>query len=63
MADTITGPGGDAALVRIHNTDKGLAVSTDCTPRYVDADAFEGGKQAVCEAIAISAQAVQNRWR
>ena len=50
MADTITGPGGDAALVRIHNTDKGLAVSTDCTPRYVDADAFEGGKQAVCEA-------------
>ena len=50
MADTITGPGGDAALVRIHNTDKGLAVCTDCTPRYVDADAFEGGKQAVCEA-------------
>jgi phosphoribosylformylglycinamidine synthase len=50
MADTITGPGGDAALVRIHNTDKGLAVSTDCTPRYVDADPFEGGKQAVCEA-------------
>ena len=50
MADTITGPGGDAAIVRIHNTDKGLAVCTDCTPRYVDADAFEGGKQAVCEA-------------
>ena len=50
MADTITGPGGDAALVRIHNTDKGLVVSTDCTPRYVDADPFEGGKQAVCEA-------------
>ena len=50
MADTITGPGGDAALVRIHSTDKGLAVCTDCTPRYVDADAFEGGKQAVCEA-------------
>ena len=34
MADTITGSGGDAALVRIHNTDKGLAVCTDCTPRY-----------------------------
>ncbi|MGB2020383.1 MAG: phosphoribosylformylglycinamidine synthase subunit PurL [Candidatus Puniceispirillaceae bacterium] len=50
MADTIAGPGGDAALVRIHNTDKGLAICTDCTPRYVDADAFEGGKQAVCEA-------------
>ena len=50
MADTISGPGGNAAMVRIHNTDKGLAVSTDCTPRYVEADPFEGGKQAVCEA-------------
>ena len=50
MADTITGPGGNAAMVRIHNTDKGLAVCTDCTPRYVEADPFEGGKQAVCEA-------------
>ena len=50
MADTITGPGGNAAMVRIHNTDKGLAVCTDCTPRYVEADPFEGGKQAVSEA-------------
>ncbi len=50
MADTITGPGGNAAMVRIHNTAKGLAVCTDCTPRYVEADPFEGGKQAVCEA-------------
>ena len=50
MADTITGPGGNAAMVRIHNSDKGLAVCTDCTPRYVEADPFEGGKQAVCEA-------------
>ena len=50
MADTITGPGGNAAMVRIHNTDKSLAVCTDCTPRYVEADPFEGGKQAVCEA-------------
>ena len=50
MADTITGPGGNAAMVRIHNTDKGMAVCTDCTPRYVEADPFEGGKQAVCEA-------------
>ncbi len=50
MADTISGPGGNAAMVRIHNTDKGLAVCTDCTPRYVEADPFEGGKQAVCEA-------------
>jgi len=40
---------GDAALVRVHNTKKALAITTDCTPRYVEADPFEGAKQAVCE--------------
>ena len=50
MADTLIGPGGDAALVRVHGTDKALAVTTDCTPRYVEADPFEGGTQAVAEA-------------
>ncbi len=49
MADTIQRPGGDAAVVRIHGTNTGLAISTDCTPRYVKADPFEGGKQAVAE--------------
>ncbi|AUG53679.1 phosphoribosylformylglycinamidine synthase subunit PurL [Thalassospira marina] len=50
MADTIVRPGGDAGVVRVHNTNKGLAVTTDCTPRYVKADPVEGGKQAVAEA-------------
>lgn len=49
MADTIQLPGGDAAVVRVHGTNKALAVSTDCTPRYCYADPFEGGKQAVAE--------------
>ena len=49
MADTAQRPGGDAAVVRIHNTNRALAISTDCTPRYVKADPFEGGKQAVVE--------------
>src|SRR6185312_9651660 len=49
MADTTQRPGGDAAVVRIHGTNRGLAISTDCTPRYVKADPFEGGKQAVAE--------------
>ena len=40
---------GDAAIVRVHNTNKALAISTDCTPRYVEADPFEGAKQAVAE--------------
>ncbi|MCG8508862.1 MAG: phosphoribosylformylglycinamidine synthase subunit PurL [Rhodospirillales bacterium] len=49
MADTAHRPGGDAAVVRVHGTDKALAISTDCTPRYCFADPFEGGKQAVAE--------------
>jgi phosphoribosylformylglycinamidine synthase len=49
MGDTIVAPGGDAALVRIHGTTRGLALTTDVTPRYVKADPYEGGKQAVAE--------------
>ncbi|MDN4631734.1 phosphoribosylformylglycinamidine synthase subunit PurL [Sphingomonas sp. PsM26] len=48
-ADTIQRPGGDAAVVRVHGTQKGLAMSTDCTPRYCYADPYEGGKQAIAE--------------
>lgn len=48
MNDTIQ-TGGDAAIVRVHNSNKALAITTDCTPRYVEADPFEGGKQAVAE--------------
>jgi phosphoribosylformylglycinamidine synthase len=50
MNDTIQHPGGDAAVVRVHGTKKGLAITTDVTPRYCKADPFEGGKQAVAEA-------------
>ncbi len=49
-ADTVQRPGGDAAVVRVHDTQKGLAITTDCTPRYCFADPVEGGKQAVAEA-------------
>ncbi|MGE0109541.1 MAG: phosphoribosylformylglycinamidine synthase subunit PurL [Bdellovibrionales bacterium] len=41
--------GGDAGVVRVHGTNKGLAMCTDCTPRYCAADPVEGGKQAVAE--------------
>jgi len=52
MADTLddSGSGADAGIVRIHGTKKALAVTSDCTPRYVQADPFEGGKQVVAEA-------------
>jgi phosphoribosylformylglycinamidine synthase subunit PurL len=48
-ADTLQKSGGDAAVVRVHGTQKALAISTDCTPRYCYADPYEGGKQAVAE--------------
>ncbi|ANU07900.1 phosphoribosylformylglycinamidine synthase subunit PurL [Paraurantiacibacter namhicola] len=43
--------GGDAGVVRVHGTKKALAISTDCTPRYVHANPREGGKQAIAEAF------------
>ncbi len=49
MADTVRRPGGDAAIVRIHASNRGLAVAVDCTPRYCKADPRRGGAQAVAE--------------
>lgn len=50
MGDTLAGPGGDAALVRVHGTDKALALTCDSTPRYCAAAPHIGGMQAVVEA-------------
>jgi len=54
QGNTVVKPGGDAAVIRIDRAfspagDKALALSSDVTPRYVEADPFEGGKQAVAE--------------
>jgi phosphoribosylformylglycinamidine synthase II len=49
MGDTIQRPGGDAAVVRVHGTRKGVAVACDVTPRYCLADPVMGTKQAVVE--------------
>lgn len=48
-SDTAQGPGGDAAVVRIRDTKKALAMVVDCTPRYCAADPVMGGRQAVAE--------------
>ncbi|MGP0090144.1 MAG: phosphoribosylformylglycinamidine synthase subunit PurL [Xanthobacteraceae bacterium] len=50
LGNTVQRPGGDAAVVRVNEGPKGLALTTDVTPRYCEADPFEGGKQAVAEA-------------
>ncbi|MGZ8409650.1 MAG: phosphoribosylformylglycinamidine synthase subunit PurL [Hyphomicrobium sp.] len=49
MGDTVQRPGGDAAVIRVHGTGKGLAMACDCTPRYCLADPVQGGRQAVAE--------------
>ncbi len=54
LGNTVQRPGGDAAVVRVGDGPKALALTTDVTPRYCEADPFEGGKQAVAEAGAIS---------
>jgi phosphoribosylformylglycinamidine synthase subunit PurL len=50
LGNTVQRPGGDAAVVRIKEGPKALALTSDVTPRYCEADPFEGGKQAVAEA-------------
>ncbi|MCR9238655.1 MAG: phosphoribosylformylglycinamidine synthase subunit PurL [Alphaproteobacteria bacterium] len=50
QANTAQLPGGDAGVVRVDGTQKALAMTSDVTPRYCEADPFEGGKQAVAEA-------------
>src|SRR5690242_8988321 len=50
LGNTLQRPGGDAAVVRVQDGPKGLAMTVDVTPRYCEADPFEGGKQAVAEA-------------
>ena len=49
--DTLAGPGqSDAAIVRLPDSNRAIAITTDCTPRYVVADPHMGGRQAVAEA-------------
>jgi len=50
LGNTVQRPGGDAAVVRINDGPKALALTADVTPRYCEADPHEGGKQAVAEA-------------
>jgi phosphoribosylformylglycinamidine synthase subunit PurL len=49
QGNTVKRPGGDAAVVRIGEGPKALALATDSTPRYCHADPVRGGAQAVAE--------------
>jgi phosphoribosylformylglycinamidine synthase len=50
LGNTVQRPGGDAAVVRVNEGPKALALTADVTPRYCEANPVEGGKQAVAEA-------------
>ena len=49
MCDTIQKSGGDAAVIRIHNKNKAIAISVDSSANYCKSDPKSGGKQIVCE--------------
>ncbi|MEO1198017.1 MAG: phosphoribosylformylglycinamidine synthase subunit PurL [Pseudomonadota bacterium] len=49
LGNTVQRPGGDAAVVLVEDGPKALAMSVDVTPRYCEADPFQGGMQAVAE--------------
>ncbi len=49
MCDTVQKSGSDAAILRIHNKDKAIAVSVDSSANYCKSHPFSGGKQIVCE--------------
>jgi phosphoribosylformylglycinamidine synthase len=47
--NTVVGPGGDAVVLRLKESDRLIALSTDCNPRYCYLDPFEGARSAVAE--------------
>ena len=48
MCDTVQKSGSDAAVIRIHNKNKGVAVTVD-SANYCKSFPLTGGKQIVCE--------------
>lgn len=51
MANTILSSGSSAGVIKIPDSEKAVAFTSDVTPRYVKANPREGGKQAVAEAF------------
>jgi phosphoribosylformylglycinamidine synthase II len=62
MCDTVEKSGSDAAIIRIHNKEKAIAVTVDSSANYCKAHPITGGKQIVCESwrnlIAVGAKPI-----
>ncbi len=63
LNNTVQRPGGDAAVVRVQDGPKALALATDVTPRYCEADPFEGASRRSPNAGAISPRSAPPRLR
>ena len=50
QANTVVLPGSDAAVLRLKETDKGIAATTDCNSRYCYLSPYRGAQIAVAEA-------------
>ncbi|ADU28701.1 phosphoribosylformylglycinamidine synthase subunit PurL [Evansella cellulosilytica] len=48
--NTVVAPGSDAAVLRIRDTEKAIAMTTDCNSRYIYLDPYVGGQIAIAEA-------------
>ncbi len=49
MGDTIERTGSNAAIIKIHNKEKAIAVTVDSSANYCKSHPLSGGKQIVCE--------------
>jgi len=50
QTNTVERPGGDAAVIRVKGTAKGIAMKSDVNPFFCQADPYRGGAIAVAEA-------------
>ena len=50
QTNTVERPGGDAAVIRVKGTSKGVAMKSDVNPFFCQADPYRGGAIAVAEA-------------
>ena len=61
LGNTVQRPGGDAAVIRVKEGPKGLALTTDVTPRYCEADPVRGrqagGRRDLAQSLSRRCQA------
>ena len=62
LSNTILPPGANAGIVKINNSEKAIACTLDCNPRYCEQDPVLGGIQAVTETFRNLVISEQSHW-